>query len=371
MSNNNNYNKYESVFLLHALGDTIGFKNGEWEFNYYDVEKRMELDYVNELIYEFIHLGGVNGINLKKWLVSDDTLFHMAIGKALLKFKGQLTDKFIADVKTNMDIINEQMKKESKKGINRYIGITTKKSIDSFSDDFDARNDKYNDFAGGNGCAMRTHIIGLCLSGKDKRDELIDVSIVTSQLTHNNAIGYLGGFVSALFTAFAIEEVPIIEWPFKLVEYLNTKKVKSFLDVNNLEQSYDHRTFLLKWQKYIDTRFLDGKPIQAKTFHNPLFRIKYFHDNFFKGTSSLEIGGSGYLCTIMAYDALLESNGNWEKLIFYSMLHPGDSDTIGAVAGGWYGAKYGMGDVPENMLKHLEYKKELKELADDLSKRFQ
>ena len=52
---------------------------------------------------------------------------------------------------------------------------------------------------------------------------------------------------------------------------------------------------------------------------------------------------------IMAYDALLDCNGNWEKLIVYAILHIGDSDTIGAVAGGLYGAVYGFGDVPENM----------------------
>ena len=25
--------------ILHALGDTIGFKNGDWEFNYHDLDK--------------------------------------------------------------------------------------------------------------------------------------------------------------------------------------------------------------------------------------------------------------------------------------------------------------------------------------------
>ena len=70
--------KVDAIMILHALGDTIGFKNGDWEFNYGNNIDINTLEYVNELIYEFIDLGGVTGINLKKWKVSDDTILHIA-----------------------------------------------------------------------------------------------------------------------------------------------------------------------------------------------------------------------------------------------------------------------------------------------------
>jgi len=35
------------------------------------------------------------------------------------------------------------------------------------------------------------------------------------------------------------------------------------------------------------------------------------------------------------------------------MLHPGDSDTIGAISGSLYGILYGKGDVPPHMLEYL------------------
>jgi ADP-ribosylglycohydrolase len=73
---------------------------------------------------------------------------------------------------------------------------------------------------------------------------------------------------------------------------------------------------------------------------------------------------------IMAYDAVLDCDGKWEKLIVYAILHSGDSDTIGAVAGGLYGAVYGMGDVPLHMLEHLERKKEIEKLARDIYKKY-
>lgn len=365
-----NAKKYEAIMLLHALGDTIGFKNGDWEFNYHDSEKKMELDYVNELIYEFIHLGGVNGLDVSKWIVSDDTLLHISIARSLLNYKDSVNDKFLYNVKTSMDDTYTQILEDSKGNVNRYIGLTTEKSIRSFTKEHDARFNEYNDFGGGNGCAMRTHVIGMCFSGENRRDELIDISVLSSRFTHNNAIGYLGGFTSALFTALAIENVDVHRWPYILVKYLNSKKLKSYLDVNNLDQSYDHTYYMRQWEKYIDTRFDNEKPISVKSFHNPLFRIKYFYDNFSKGTPEVEIGGSAYLCTIMAYDALIECGGNWEKLIVYAILHPGDSDTIGSVAAGWYGALYGFGDVPKHMLENIEYEDELKELAKDLYKKF-
>ena len=73
---------YKATMILHALGDTIGFKNGDWEFNYQNLKFNPVVTL--ELIFEFISLGGVNGIDLKDWLVSDDTVLHMAIAKSLI-----------------------------------------------------------------------------------------------------------------------------------------------------------------------------------------------------------------------------------------------------------------------------------------------
>jgi ADP-ribosylglycohydrolase len=51
------------------------------------------------------------------------------------------------------------------------------------------------------------------------------------------------------------------------------------------------------------------------------------------------------------------------------MLHIGDSDTIGAIAGGLFGAMYGFKNVPEHMLKNIEKKDELIKLSEKLHKK--
>ena len=68
----------------------------------------------------------------------------------------------------------------------------------------------------------------------------------------------------------------------------------------------------------------------------------------------------------MAYDCFLDCDGIWEKIIFYAILHPGNSDTVGAIAAAFYGSVYGFGDVPENMLKYLENKN----ILNDMSNKF-
>lgn len=102
-----------------------------------------------------------------------------------------------------------------------------------------------------------------------------------------------------------------------------------------------------------------------------LFRARYYYENFTKEDRGInQIGASGLSVMIMAYDSLLDCDGKWEKLVFYAILNPGDSDTVGAIAGGLYGAVYGFGDVPENMLKYLEDKDTLIKLGKELHVRF-
>ena len=95
---------YRAIMLLHALGDTIGFKNGQWEFNYFN--KDLSYKTTLEIVFEFIALGGITNINLKGWNVSDDTLIHIAVAKTLL----ENTDNLIELFKDNIIISLQEMR---------------------------------------------------------------------------------------------------------------------------------------------------------------------------------------------------------------------------------------------------------------------
>lgn len=360
-------NRYIATVVLHALGDTIGFKNGDWEFNYF--KEVITLDTTNELLYEFIDLGGINEINLEGWHVSDDTIIHMAIIKALLKSSKKFNERMIVNVKKELVAAYNLMVDDEEKGLDRMPGVTTNKYIEKFNTGYDGRNSPYDKKSGGNGAAMRCSCIGLAYYGEKNREKLYEVAIETSRVTHNSAIGYLGGLTTALFTAFAIEGIDIIKWPFNLIDILSSNDIKEYISDDQDEQN-DYEKYINYWRKYIDTRFENEKPLKVRAHINLIFRSRYHYENFTRNTGSFLIGESGYSATIMAYDSLLDSNNVWEKIIIYSALHFGDSDTVAAIACSWYGALYGFGDVPEKNLKYLEFKDELFSLGKQLYEKY-
>lgn len=355
-------NKILGCLLLHALGDTIGFKNGEWEFNHF-TNKTININDSCEILFEFIKLGGINNINLKKWLVSDDTLFNIATIKAILIFCKKNDDIYKLNTEDFIIILKEEFINlvKSNKLKNSFPGMTTMNSITLFMKDInnDARLSHYDINAGGNGCAMRTSIFGLLLYGKKNRDLLIDTVIKISQITHNSPIGYLGGVNVALMVSFGMEKIPIEKWPYKLVKIL--KAYKSKIKFRSSVESKDYDNFIKYWNRYIDFKFdLEMKLINLKSNHNLFYRTKFFYEKFMSSEyNSLTIGDSGFSAPIMAYDALIDCKGSWESLVIYSMLHIGDSDTTGAIAGCFYGVVYGLKTIPKNNLKYLEYKKDL------------
>ena len=357
-----NKDKYICTFLLHALGDTIGFKNADWEFNY---NKETSLDTITEFIFEFIDLGGVNGIDLKDWIISDDTLYHISIAKSILKYKGVIDDEFMLIVKNNLiKTHNKMIDEEKKDGIYRFPGKTTNKYIQKFTEKEDGRHFSYDPMTGGNGAAMRNLCIGLAFYKENQIADLINVSIQTSKMTHNSPFGYLAGLTSAYFVSLAIREINISKWPGMLIDLLESDQIKKLINTKSSGELSDYIEYIRYWKKYIDTRFVEDKPIKTRSTSNMIFRIRYYYENFVKDSRADFIGGSGFCAMIMAYDALLDCDGKWEKLIFYSILHPGDSDTVGAIAGGLYGAIYGFGDVPEKMLCCIEKKDSIVDMGN-------
>lgn len=361
--------RYEAMFMLQSLGDTMGFKNGDWEVLN---RRHITLDIVNELVYEFITLGGINGIDIKDWKASDDTLYHLSTGRAMMKYKGELDKKFMLRVKNEIIRSHNKMAHEiNDKIFNRIPGINTIKYIHKYTHQTDASHHPYDESSGGNGCAMKMMCVGGCLYGKKRRGELIDVSIRIGKMTHNSPIGFLAGMNTALFTALSIEGVEMNRWCFILMDILKSKQVRKWIDSESVSELNDYIVFIKQWKKYIDTKYDDKeKRIRTKSHTNLMLRVKYQYENFVKGTKTAELGGSGFSACIMAYDNLLDCTGNWEKLFVYSALQPGDSDTVTAIAGSWYGMQYGYGDVPVNLLKSMEFSRELKMLSRKIFEKF-
>ena len=322
-----------SVPFYHSLGDTLGYHNGHWEFNYNI--KNAPPEYTNELIYEFISLGGVNDISIVNWLASDDSIMYMATYNVLLKNFNKISDFGSAIRTAYLDILPKIEQ--------RHGGITTMRSLETQKL---IKWDKlpYNRDHNGSGTSMRTGCIGLFYPGKDNRGKLIAFSIEASRVTHNSAVGMLGGLVSALFTAYAIEKTNINKWPHKLLKLFKSNRIDKYMQESrpNDYKFYvrDKDLFIKQWENYVNMRFSGLTPrLDMKNLKNPVERYRYFSANYSKGHESFA-GACADDSVIMAYDALLESGDNIEKIIVYSILHPGDSDTVGCIALSWFGAYY-------------------------------
>jgi len=379
--------QYIASMMLAAVGDTIGFKNGDWEFDKgnWPFSQLDELyDFSDTLVFDFIDLGGVNKISLKDWFVSDDTLMHMATAKALLQSNilNEMAREYILSMKEmNTKKINRQVGERIERSIRTQYKIDkdwSKVDYDKIKKQKKIEWDtlEYSSNQGGSGGSMRAMCIGLAFYGKKNREKLIEIAIESGRITHNGTVGFLGALTSALFTAYAVEEIPIYIWSKKLIKLLEDgNRVDKYIKKSrpNEYDNYkkDSKQFIDNWNKYIDLRFTGANFKTLQWMRYPHERTKFYYENFgYKKDNKPWPGQSGDDSVIIAYDCLLDCEGSWEKLIYYSMTHSGDSDTTGSIAGAWFGAVYGFKDVPKTMISNLEFKNELIKLGKDLFKKY-
>lgn len=74
---------YKSALVLSAVGDALGYKNGEWKQQQSGTIIMKELD----------EMGGLGSLVLypDTWPVSDETIMHMATARALIEHGSKST----------------------------------------------------------------------------------------------------------------------------------------------------------------------------------------------------------------------------------------------------------------------------------------
>ena len=250
---NNEY--IEAALMISSYLDTIGFKNGQWEFNYFSHNIQNITTAINmnfTIIHHYMSLGGFNNLDITNWKSSDDTLLIIATIKAL-KDGG----KEINFINRYIEIYNELIKDT------RYSGYQTKKSIYYLKQIINNPRKsylhmiQYEKTMGGNGAAIRTGPIGIFYN--NNLDKLISTSIICSRLTHNIPLGYLGGLLTALFTSYAYNKINSWLWIDNLLELIQSNKILDYIHSTNIGTSHDTEIneYFAYWFKYKETRYTD------------------------------------------------------------------------------------------------------------------
>lgn len=374
--------KENILYCIHCaiIGDIIGFGNGEIEFNFNSsnkIDNRYDIDkisaYSTRHVVDFISKGGYTGIDLSKDIASDDTILLLAVFDAMTNISRE------TDINEVVELVKDKIIEyitNDKKRDSRYYGHRTLDSINRIVSGKKWDNFGFSERGGGCGASMRSMAIGLRYSEDSDLDKLIEVSIQSSRITHNNPIGYLGGFVSALFTAFAINKYEPKTWIYKLVKILKEDNIMNLIKnviTRSFPKDYDSHTenylkYLQYCEKYIDIRFDEDKNFKGNNVNiaNRFFdQRSQFYFNHFGAQNMFAPGSNGFDSVIIAYDCLLDCKGSFETLLYYAALHSGDSDSTGCIAGAFYGAYYSKFDLPQNMFDIEFY-----QIAKDLTKKF-
>jgi ADP-ribosylarginine hydrolase len=337
-------NRFQATMILHAVGDAMGYYNGKWEFKvtilhfkfvFRTIKHKILLKFSGVDIHEeLLSLGGVDKLKIepRNWRVSDDTVLNIANAECLVNSTNNDKEEPLND-SVYIDLIS-YYKKGMEDMVGRAPGGTTINNVGLL---VKLLKDKkyhipFNSKGGGCGASMRSPSIALRFSKPEQKKDLIAFALESSRMTHHNPIGYLGGVAAALLTSYALQNIDINDWGAKCLEDLEIAKDYIKESGHCVEENLKYwPNFTNCWLNYLKIRKID------KIGMKPVFPQKYGvkeRDEFYKTIlDSKWAGAAGLDSVLIAYDALLGCNGDWIELCHRAMLHGGDNDSTGCIAG--------------------------------------
>jgi ADP-ribosylglycohydrolase len=256
-------------------------------------------------------LGGEAG-GVLRW--TDDT--EMAIGTAssLLACGGLDADHLAATWASNM-------------GWRRGYGPGARRLLELIREGADWRRANraiFPEGSYGNGAAMRAAPVGLFFH-RDP-DALLRAAALSSSITHAHPLGIEGGVLIARATAIALTE------PFDADRFM-----EDLLRTCTREEFKSRLEAARRPMPAADARRLLGVKIIA-------------HES-----------------AVTAVHAFVHHGESFQEMVEFIIGLGGDTDTIGAMAGGIFGARWGVGALPSDLVTKLEARETIESRAHGLA----
>ena len=339
------------------LGDIIGFGNGKMECNNglqfiednYKDFVNVGSEYANELTFDFIFQGGFSKYPLPKHRPSYHTLLMLATCRALINGT-EYKDEYLT-------LVNEPKKMtdfSTKHGATK----TTIKSLKRLlkGDEVNVLPESDDDESSP---VIRSVIIGRKFYLHDQYTDLVRECIKCVIITHPNNMCILSSVMGASFCAFAKRGIEPHLWlkGFYLLLDENDIVKRELGNVReDLLANYDSekRKFIEIISKYYEDRFDDkGKFRDNDLMKYPSERM-LFYSHYENMATEFYPGKTSIVCLLMAYDCLLMSNGSFDKVVLYSMVHSGNSSGTGALCAFYHGLVWGQDDISRAMVLRID-----------------
>jgi poly(ADP-ribose) glycohydrolase ARH3 len=176
----------------------------------------------------------------------------------------------------------------------------------------------------GNGAAMRAAPLGLFYARDE--DKLREAAEIASSITHAHPLGIQGGLLMAKATAIALGE------------------------------RFDPDRFMDELYEFCDRDEFAFRLALARTFLGEEPSLAMVR-------TQLGVSVVAHKSAVTAIYAFCRFADNFKAMMDYIIELGGDTDTIGAMAGGMFGAKNGTAALPQDWLAKLEARDEIEKLA--------
>lgn len=360
------YNKIESYFLVCCLLDLFG--SNIFGIIYKDLLTVIKNpndtgEILLEYISFFLSRGGITNFAFEDGFEnSSNILFMASLLLVLLNYEND--DNLFFHIKKSIKVTLEKI----------YKDVDFKILTDSISTDNEMFNiDMDNKYIGKKNANYLSdicvRIIPIGLIYHDDVEKMIQMSIKISNLTHNNTISNLSSIATTYFVSLAIRDIPVEQWCDELIVLLESEKIKKYIDFNDNKNIMDYSTFVKYWMSYRDNKFYGGKIKKTKSDDNLIFRAKFYKNYIYNESDNL-LGRDCLNCIIITYDALLSCGGNFEKMVYYGILIPGEIMSISGILGALFGLVYGTKTIPLNFLKNIFFvleNEQIKKMVEKLN----